>query len=159
MASACSSPSWPWRWCRWASRRCSTWCLALCSPASPWRCGARSCRSSGLEVDLWWIPVSYERLLRNNKKKQKKTKKNTNKKTSVNNTHSKVNLKLSNPFKYFYPSNSFCFTVPPLPSHRCSFPLFYFECSSLALRAQLSECHCRYPLWVCFASTFHFENT
>ena len=64
MGSACWSPLWRWPWWRWASQPCSTWCLALYSPAWRWRSGARSCPSSGLGVDLWWIPVWYECPLR-----------------------------------------------------------------------------------------------
>ena len=66
MALACWSPLWRWLWWRWASQPCSTWCLARYSPALQWRSGAGSCPSSGLEVDLWWIPVWYEWPLQKN---------------------------------------------------------------------------------------------
>lgn len=90
-ASACWSPSWRWPWCRWVSRRYSTWCLALCSPASVLRCGAGSCPSSGLEVDLWWIPVWYDCLLRKNKKTLKKK---GEKNLGLNNMQTKVEFQV-----------------------------------------------------------------
>ena len=158
MGLAYWSPLWHWPWWRWASQPCSTWCLALYSPAWRWHSGARSCPSSGLGLDLWWIPVWYECPLRiiplpPSKKKTVPQKSPTGHRSIYimrNEVEIQVEWQLGCIFvfnDFTVPTDALCNPCPkptPLP-----LSLLFRLLQSGAADAPVYECHCRYPIWAC----------